>query len=229
MAPEVRYVQESVVGESQHSEDVEELEIPLIGDADSLENGPSSSVPRTWKFKSIEKFVSIYADQSGSCVNVTKGISLILAIGAFIGALLPKDPDLPTPWYRVLSSSIGYVYFLSWSVSFYPQLITNYQKKATDGLSTEAYILAILNYTCYTIYNVFFFYNEGIRQEYKDRYGPESTITVESNDVAFSIHALFLNILLLGQIAYYGMLAHFEIANGMVRKNMSFGPYIFRS
>jgi hypothetical protein len=181
---------------STHSEN-RELEAPLISTDDKTS-------PDADKFESIKSIITIYADQSGSCENVSKGISVILAIGAFVGAVLPKNPDLPTPWYRTLSSSIGYIYFLSWSVSFYPQLITNYQKKSTEGVSTDAYILAALNYICYTIYNAFFFFDEGIRQEFKDRYGPDATITVQSNDVAFSVHALFLTFVLTGQIMYYG-------------------------
>lgn len=152
----------------------------------------------------IKDLLSIYADQSGSCIVVSKGISVILAIGVMVGAIVPKDPDLPTPWYRFVSSSIGYIYFFSWSVSFYPQIITNYQKKVTDGVSTDAYILAALNYTCYTLYNVVFYFDGGIRQEYKDRYGPDAIITVQSNDVAFSIHALVVTFLVVGQITYYG-------------------------
>jgi cystinosin len=89
-------------------------------------------------------------------------------------------------------------------VSFYPQLITNYQRKTVEGLSTDASILAVLNYTCYTIYNAFLFWDESIRQEYRERNGEDSKITVQSNDVAFSIHALMLNMLLIAQIVRYG-------------------------
>jgi cystinosin len=117
---------------------------------------------------------------------------------------MPKNQDLPTVWYQSLSSIIGYSYFLSWSVSFYPQLITNYQQKSIEGLSTDSYVLAVVNYTCYTIYNTFFFFSKGIRQEYQDRHGQDSKITVQSNDVAFAIHALILNCILMYQIAYYG-------------------------
>ena len=164
----------------------------------------------------IKELLSIYADQSGSCIVVSKGISVILAIGVLVGAIVPKDPDLPTPWYRFVSSSIGYIYFFSWSVSFYPQIITNYQKKVTDGVSTDAYILAALNYTCYTLYNVVFYFDEGIRREYKDRYGPDAIITVQSNDVAFTIHALIVTFLVVGQITYYGKSVGTDISIGKI-------------
>jgi len=153
---------------------------------------------------SLKTILNIYSDQSGSFNNITTGLSIMFALGTITGILMPKNPDLPHAAYRLLSSVIGYIYFVSWSVSFYPQLITNHEKKSIEGLSTDASILAVLNYTCYTIYNAFFFWDETIRQEYRDRNGEDSKITVQSNDVAFSIHALVLNMFLIAQIVRYG-------------------------
>lgn len=151
----------------------------------------------------FNNIVDIYSDQSGSCENLTKGLSLVAFTGAFLGIIMPKDLDLPSPFYRYISSMIGYMYFVAWSVSFYPQIITNYQNKSIDGLSTDASVLAVLNYICYTLYNAFFFWDATIRQEYKDRNGADAEITVESNDVAFSINALALTLVILAQIFYY--------------------------
>mmetsp|Transcript_9573 Transcript_9573/g.17982 ORF Transcript_9573/g.17982 Transcript_9573/m.17982 type:complete len:425 (+) Transcript_9573:64-1338(+) len=152
----------------------------------------------------FQSILRIYSDQSGSCENVTLGLLLMSLVGVLCGLIMPKNPDLVTAWYRTMSSVIGYIYFVSWSVSFYPQLITNYEKKSMDGLSTDASILAFLNYTCYTIYNAFFFWNEGIRKEYEERHGEDAKVTVQSNDVAFAIHALAMTIILISQITYYG-------------------------
>mmetsp|Transcript_8488 Transcript_8488/g.12742 ORF Transcript_8488/g.12742 Transcript_8488/m.12742 type:complete len:386 (+) Transcript_8488:169-1326(+) len=152
----------------------------------------------------FNEIVDIYSDQSGSCMNLTKGLSIVAFLGAFLGLIMPKDTDLPSPFYRYISSMIGYMYFVAWSVSFYPQIITNYQNKSIDGLSTDAMVLAVLNYICYTTYNAFFFWDETIRQDYKDRNGADAEITVQSNDVAFSINALVLTLFTLGQIFYYG-------------------------
>lgn len=152
-------------------------------------------------FRSI---LSVYSDQSGSFQNVSLGLFLMSLVGILCGLLMPKNPDLVTAWYRTMSSVIGYIYFVSWSVSFYPQLITNYEKKSMEGLSTDASILAFVNYTCYTIYNAFFFWNEGIRKEYRERHGEDAKVTVQSNDVAFAVHALVMNVILISQITYYG-------------------------
>lgn len=152
----------------------------------------------------IKNIIEIYTDQSGSCVNVSKGLSLVFLVGTLIGLVMPSNADLPNRWYQLVSSIVGYTYFVSWSVSFYPQIITNYQRKHISGLSTDSSILAVVNYTCYAIYNIFFYFDDSIRQEYKDRHGADAKITVQSNDVMFSIHALCLTCILFSQIAYYG-------------------------
>ena len=185
---------------SSPSED-NELETPLIPTSDD-DNGGSNNNSEKWAF--IQKIVNIYTDQSGSYKNIFTGLSIMFAFGTSIGILMPKNPDLPDAWYQAISSIIGYIYFISWSVSFYPQLITNYQNQSIVGYSTDTPVLAFLNYTCYTLYNVFFFWDETIRQEYRDRHGPDSNVTVQSNDVAFSIHALFLISCQLVQVQYYG-------------------------
>ena len=152
-------------------------------------------------FKSI---FQIYADQSvSSCLNLTKGLSIAASIGIFLGLIIPKNPNLPSPFYRYISSIIGYTYFVAWSVSFYPQIITNYKRKKIDGLSVDSSILAVLNYICYTIYTSFFFWDGTIRQEYKDRNGQDTEVTVMSNDVAFAIHSLVLTSITLYQVIYY--------------------------
>ena len=36
-----------------------------------------------------------------------------------------------------MSLFLGWTYFLCWSLSFYPQLLTNYRRKSVVGLSLE--------------------------------------------------------------------------------------------
>ena len=180
-----RRLVENEQGVQNDNEQNEELcSSPLLDS--SYDSDVSTETAISLDFKaSLKAILNIYSDQSGSFKNVTTGLSIMFALGTMTGILMPKNPDLPHAWYRILSSVIGYIYFVSWSVSFYPQLITNHEKKRIDGLSTDASILAVLNYTCYTIYNAFFFWDENIRQEYRDRNGEDAKITVQSNDVAF--------------------------------------------
>jgi cystinosin len=189
--------------ETMNEQNGEELTSPLLHSIHNTDTSAGTNITIDFK-ESIKTVFKIYSDQSGSRSNIVNGLSVMFGLGAMTGIVMPKNPDLPHAWYRLLSSIIGYTYFVSWSVSFYPQLITNYQRKTVEGLSTDASILAVLNYTCYTIYNAFLFWDESIRQEYRERNGEDSKITVQSNDVAFSIHALMLNMLLIAQIVRYG-------------------------
>ena len=150
-------------------------------------------------FKSI---IGIYADQSGSCLNLTKGLTIMALMGSLFGFLMPKNSDLSGP-YKTISSMIGYTYFIASTVCFYPQIVTNYQLKSIDGLSTDSIICGILKNLFYTIYTAGFFFNTAIQNEYRERNGPDADITVMSNDVAYGIHALLLTMILLGQILYY--------------------------
>ncbi|KAF7811225.1 cystinosin-like protein [Senna tora] len=69
---------------------------------------------------------------------------------------------------------LGWLAFVCWSISFYPQLILNFRRKSSD-----------------------------IQEQYKDKYGHEEMIPVAANDVAFSVHAVLLTALTLVQIAIY--------------------------
>lgn len=147
--------------------------------------------------------LNIFTDQSGSAGNICQGMSLMVIMGVILGLIMPKNNDLRTPSYRIISSMIGYTYFVCWSVSLYPQIITNYQRKSVEGLSIDAQVMAFLNYGCYAIYNAEFFWNPIIRKEYQDQHDG-AQITVQSNDVAFSLHALVMTLVVLIQIVCYG-------------------------
>ena len=90
------------------------------------------------------------------------------------------------------------------SISFYPQVMSNFKRRSTVGLSADFCVLNVLGFGCYTAYNASFFWSTTIHEYYKQRYGPNAEITVQSNDVAFAIHALILSSITLCQIAYYG-------------------------
>lgn len=205
---QVRYMCDTTeqTSEHQHPED-EELSAPLLqtlGTENESGNEEGEVCAESPVMKHLGGLIHIYSDQSGNVYNIIKGLSIVFVFGSLLGIVMPNNNDLPNAWYQTFSSIIGYIYFVSWSVSFYPQIITNYQRKHITGLSTDSSILAVLNYTCYAIYNVFFYFDETIRKEYKNRHGEDAKITVQSNDVMFSIHALFLTSILLTQIIYYG-------------------------
>lgn len=69
--------------------------------------------------------------------SVLKKPFILMISGIILGMFMPKNEDLPTPYYRYISSVLGYTYFLCWSISFYPQIILNHRNKSTFGLSSD--------------------------------------------------------------------------------------------
>ncbi|GAM22479.1 hypothetical protein SAMD00019534_056540 [Acytostelium subglobosum LB1] len=101
----------------------------------------------------------------------------------------------------VLSAIIGWAYFVCWSLSFYPQVILNYKRKSVIGLSFDYLLFNITGYICYSIYNCVVYWSPVVRAEYLHKFGPP--IPVQPNDIAFSLHALLLTIITIGQCLIY--------------------------
>uniref|UniRef100_A0A7S1FP28 Uncharacterized protein n=1 Tax=Corethron hystrix TaxID=216773 RepID=A0A7S1FP28_9STRA len=105
-------------------------------------------------------------------------------------------------YIHFLSPSLGYTYFLAWSISFYPQLLTNARTRSTSGLSADFTVLNFCGFSAYMGYTLNLFYDPIVRATYAERHDgamPE----VRGNDVGFAIHAWLLTAITLGQIAYF--------------------------
>jgi len=178
-------------------------EKPFLQQALSMDNGTYASVRSNEAIHNIE----IHSDQS----SFLRWTFALLLGGTAVGIAAPKNPHLPSPMWQLLSSIVGYTYFLAWSASFYPQIFMNYYRKTTRGLSCDFCVLNVLGYVCYTAYTTNFYWNERIIAEYKQRMSgidvddgtKQSEITVQGNDVAFAIHALFMASFTLSQIGMY--------------------------
>jgi len=140
-------------------------------------------------------------DKSDKDASILKKVSILLTSGTILGICMPKNEDLPTDYYRYISSILGYNYFLCWSISFYPQVILNHRRKSTVGLSTDFTILNVVGFLCYSIYSASLFWNDTAKEQYRQRYG--ETSTVQSNDVAFAFHALILSSITMAQVLYF--------------------------
>ncbi|KAL7428173.1 hypothetical protein ACHAXM_001311 [Skeletonema potamos] len=158
------------------------------------------------------------------------GIALLGIILAFIfpSSGGQQQHQHPISW-DFLSNILGYTYFLSWTLSFYPQIITNWKHpdKAVKGLSLDFILWNIIGFALYVIYTTSLRYSAVVRQEYADRFGggenatilftaidnnnnnnstgennavPVAVPQVKTNDVAFAWHALILTIITFIQI-----------------------------
>ncbi|GAU89611.1 hypothetical protein RvY_02143 [Ramazzottius varieornatus] len=100
------------------------------------------------------------------------------------------------------SEVIGWLYFIAWSVSFYPQIIVNFRRKSVAGLSFDFLALNITGFLCYAIFNVGLYYIPQIQDQYYARH-PRGIIPVEPNDVFFAIHAVCLTLVSIVQCFIY--------------------------
>lgn len=99
---------------------------------------------------------------------------------------------------HALSRLLGWIYTLSWSLSFYPQAFLNFRRRSTSGTTPAFPILNLLGFTCYTGSTLAFFFSSTVQKQYQERHdGNENT--VRENDVAFATHALVMSMLTLSQ------------------------------
>lgn len=67
----------------------------------------------------------------------------------FIRVLVANSRDLIT-----FSNIIGWLYFVAWSVSFYPQIYINFRRKSVIGLNFDFLSLNIVGFILYGVFNI---------------------------------------------------------------------------
>jgi len=93
----------------------------------------------------------------------------------------------------LISDITGWLYFFAWSISFYPQVLLNYRRKETSGLSCEFLWYNALGFGVYTVYS-----------QVKYCAQPEGADEVRVNDLIFCYHALGICTFTLCQSMWYG-------------------------
>ncbi|XP_069617187.1 cystinosin [Ranitomeya imitator] len=103
---------------------------------------------------------------------------------------------------EVIEQIIGWIYFLAWSVSFYPQVFTNFRRKSVVGLSFDFVALNLTGFIAYSVFNVCLFWIPFVREQFLQIY-PNGVIPVDANDVFFSLHAVLLTLVTIIQCCIY--------------------------
>ncbi|KAJ4826278.1 hypothetical protein Tsubulata_018676 [Turnera subulata] len=104
---------------------------------------------------------------------------------------------------EITYEAFGWIAFISWSISFYPQVILNFRRKSVVGLNFDFVVLNLTKHSSYLIYNASLYFSPAIQEQYYQKYGYGEMIPVAANDVAFSIHAVLLTAFTLFQIVIY--------------------------
>ncbi|GAA5879917.1 hypothetical protein JCM16303_004398 [Sporobolomyces ruberrimus] len=102
----------------------------------------------------------------------------------------------------LLARFLGWTYTIAWSLSFYPQLILNYRRKSSTGLSSDFVLINPCGHCSLLIVNPCLYFSSVVRRQYQVRHEGH-TPQVQINDVWFSAHATLLATLTLCQSYYY--------------------------
>ncbi|XP_039523317.1 cystinosin [Pimephales promelas] len=102
----------------------------------------------------------------------------------------------------IINQIIGWIYFLAWSVSFYPQAFENWKRRSVVGLNFDFLALNLTGFVAYSVFNVGLFWVTYIQEEFLKK-DPNGVIPVDANDVFFSLHAVVLTLVYICQCAIY--------------------------
>ncbi|XP_032672904.1 cystinosin homolog isoform X2 [Odontomachus brunneus] len=116
---------------------------------------------------------------------------------AFVRVTIEKSDTL----YHI-SAVVGWIYFLAWSISFYPQIYSNYKRKSVVGLNFDYLSLNFVGFLMYGLFNCGLYWIPEIELEYFNRY-PKGLNPVQVNDIFFSLHAVFATVVTITQCFIY--------------------------
>lgn len=102
----------------------------------------------------------------------------------------------------IINQVIGWIYFVAWSISFYPQVVVNWRRKSVVGLSFDFVTLNLTGFLAYSVFNVALFWSPHIKEQFLSK-NPNGVNPVEINDVFFSLHAVALTLVVLAQCFLY--------------------------
>lgn len=116
---------------------------------------------------------------------------------AFVHVTVQKSEEL-----SYISLIIGWIYFVAWSISFYPQIYENFQRKSVVGLNFDFLALNLVGFTLYGLFNCGLYWVPEVEDEYFRRY-PRGLNPVQLNDIVFAVHAAFATLITIGQCLCY--------------------------
>jgi len=97
---------------------------------------------------------------------------------------------------------VGWIYFVAWTVSFYPQIIENFRRKSVIGLNFDFLGLNIVGFTLYGCFNVGLYFFTPIQDDYFSKH-PTGVNPVQLNDVIFTLHAIVACVVTIVQCIIY--------------------------
>jgi uncharacterized protein with PQ loop repeat len=124
---------------------------------------------------------------------------------------------------RAASWLLGWSYFTSWSLSFYPQPLRCWKNRSTRGITVDFPLLNIVGFTSYLISTTAFLFAPKIRQQYAVRHPSAPEPTVRFNDLIFALHGTIVCFVFYSQ--FYPRLWNFQVVKGQRASSTSLGIF----
>ncbi|XP_078280196.1 cystinosin-like isoform X2 [Rhinoraja longicauda] len=103
---------------------------------------------------------------------------------------------------KIINMILGWIYFLAWSISFYPQIFENWRRKSVIGLNFDFLALNLTGHLAYGVFNIGLFWIPCVKKQFL-QCNPDGVNPVESNDVFFSLHAILFTFITIYQCCIY--------------------------
>jgi len=142
--------------------------------------------------------INIRATDAGkTTVTLNKSTNFLNVQNAFVRITVQHSNGLD-----MFCQIIGWIYFIAWSISFYPQIYENWKRKSVIGLSFDFLGLNVVGFFLYSLFNIGLYWITPIQDEYMKRH-PTGVIPVLLNDVIFALHAVFACVITIIQCFIY--------------------------
>ncbi|KAK4875904.1 hypothetical protein RN001_012326, partial [Aquatica leii] len=90
----------------------------------------------------------------------------------------------------IVSQTSGWIYFITWGLSYYPQIYINFKRKSVVGLSFDYLSLNIVGYISFGIFIQSMYFSPTIQEEYFHK-NSRGLLPVKVNDVVYNLHGIF--------------------------------------
>ncbi|KAK7100142.1 hypothetical protein V1264_023136 [Littorina saxatilis] len=154
--------------------------------------------------------LTVYPGNTSITVKITGKSAGHVTLG--INSSSPEFEDIQDAYVHIdvvhnsvlitINAVIGWMYFVAWSVSFYPQVYSNWKRKSVVGLNFDYLLYNITGFLAYAFFNVGMFWVDTVKKEYKSQH-PGGINPVQLNDVIFSLHAVFVTAITIFQCVIY--------------------------
>ena len=168
-----------------NSDNLEKVPDEEIIDLPEEESCPASEMKDTEIFEVLTNFtVEVKVVKAGQSIILTSSIPNTIDTADSSITLNIKKSRTVEDFVNI----IGWISFILWSISFYPQIFNNFKRKSVAGLNIDFVVFNVVGFALYSCFNLNLLFNKEIQGEYILLH-PGGVIPVELNDVVFSVHA----------------------------------------